>query len=308
MLRRLLRLREAHVPGILEHGLGQLEQVLGRLQPLQKALEGAFQFLALDRLAIALAALGRAEIIRVFLILALRPAGRQRLLAIIAEDETAQREVRIDVLARRSLGRALEARLYLLEGLEADKPFVLALAERDTPAGGFDVSGIHHARQHIGDALIADFAIRQIFRERRLTLQEALHFDLRLEAPGGIAFQRFLQDGGIRLIAHEDFAVPAFALIAIADRSLMHPIAVLHARPHAVDRLLAVLLALVLGNRGEKVLDELRIGIFAEFDRGADKDATGIADLHPQLKMRHQPARKAANVVDYDRVRFLAVL
>nr|WP_238719928.1 hypothetical protein [Nitratireductor alexandrii] len=266
MLRRLLRLCKAHVPGILEHGLCQLEQVLGRLQTLQKALEGAFQLFALDRLAVAFAALGRAEIIRVFLILALRPASRQRLLAIVAEDEAAQREVRVNVLARGSLGRALEARLYLLEGLEADKPLMLALAQRDAPAGGFDIPGIDDARQHVGDALVADFAVRQIFRERRLALQEALHFDLRLKAPGSVSFKRLLQDGGIRLIAHEDFAVPAFALIAIADRSLMHPIAILHARPHAVDRLLAILLALVLGNRGEKVLDELRVGIFTEFD------------------------------------------
>nr|WP_139798155.1 hypothetical protein [Fulvimarina manganoxydans] len=102
--------------------------------------------------------------------------------------------------------------------------------------------------------------------------------------------------------------MPAFALITIADRSLMHPIAILHARAHTVDRLLAVFLALVLGNRSKKVLDKLRVGIFAEFDRGADKDATGIADLHPQLKMRHQSARKAADVVNDDRVRFLAVL
>src|SRR5690606_23465106 len=120
-----------------------------------------------------------------------RPAGRQRLLAIIAEDEAAQREVCVDILARRSLGRAFEARLYLLEGLEADKPLMLALAERHAPSGGFNIPGIDDARQHVGDALIADFAVRQIFRERGLALQEALHLDLCLEAPGGIAHRRF---------------------------------------------------------------------------------------------------------------------
>lgn len=46
---------------------------------MENAFERAFQFIALDRLAIALAAFRRAEVVGVFLRLALRPAGRKRL-------------------------------------------------------------------------------------------------------------------------------------------------------------------------------------------------------------------------------------
>ncbi|MCT8970803.1 hypothetical protein MUB46_02915 [Microbaculum sp. A6E488] len=198
--------------------------------------------------------------------LALRPAGRQRLVAIIAKDESAQRKVRIDIFAGRSLRRGLESRLYLLECLEADKALVLALAQAYAPIRRFDVSGIDRARQQIVDALIADFSVRQIFRERRLALQETLDLNLCCKAPRSVAFERFLQDRGIGLIAHQQFSVTAFAFVAIADRCLKNPITILNPCPHAVHGLLAILLALMLRYRRQKVFDELGIGILAKLD------------------------------------------
>nr|WP_254368251.1 hypothetical protein [Paracoccus sp. Z118] len=97
--------------------------------------------------------------------------------------------------------------------------------------------------------------------------------------------------------------MPARALVPVADRSLEYPIAVLHAGAHPVHRLLAVLLALMLRDRGEQVLDELGVGVLAKFDGRTHQNAARIADLHTQIEVRHQTARKAADVVDDDRVR-----
>ncbi|MFC3752177.1 hypothetical protein [Aquamicrobium ahrensii] len=58
----------------------------------------------------------------------------------------------------------------------------------------------------------------------------------------------------------------AFPLIAIAHGSLEHPVAILNTGAHAVDGLFAVLLALMLRYRREKVLDKLGVGILAKFD------------------------------------------
>nr|WP_254368250.1 hypothetical protein [Paracoccus sp. Z118] len=182
-LRRLSALLEAHVPGVLEHHPHETEQGLRRLQTLENALELAFKLLALDGLPIALAALRRTEIIRVLLVLALRPAGRQRLAAIVAQDESPQREVRADVLARGSLRCARQPLLDGLERLEADKAFMVALPQTDAPIRGLDVPGIDDAGQHLVDALVANLTIRQVFREVWLPLKEALDLDLRLEAP-----------------------------------------------------------------------------------------------------------------------------
>ena len=69
----------------------------------------------------------------------------------------------------------------------------MPLAQRHIPIRRFDIARIDRARQKIMDALIADFAVRQVFREGRLPLQEALHLNLRLESTRGITFERLLK-------------------------------------------------------------------------------------------------------------------
>ena len=123
---------------------------------------------------------------------------------------------------------------------------MLTLAQRHVPLWGFDIPCVDYARQHIIDSLIANLAARQVLREGRLALQEAFHLDLRLKAPRGVAFKRFLQDRCVGLIAHQYLALSAYALVAVAYRCLKNPIAVLHPCPHTVHGLLAILLALVL--------------------------------------------------------------
>ena len=82
---------------------------MARLQFAEERLERALQRVAPDRFTIARAALGRAEIVGMLLAgLALRPASRQRRVAIIAGDEASQRKIRADVFARWRFGGALE--------------------------------------------------------------------------------------------------------------------------------------------------------------------------------------------------------
>ncbi|KAA8607295.1 hypothetical protein AL037_19045 [Salipiger aestuarii] len=213
---------------------------------MQHTFKLTFKHIALDGLPIARAALGRAEIVWILFFLALRPARCQRLVTVAAKHESPQREVGADIFAGRSLGRALQTRLNLLEGLEVYQPFMLTFAQRHIPFRCFDVARIDHTRQHVVDSLIANFSARQVLRKGRLALQKAFDFDLRLETPRGVAFERFLQDRRIGLITHQHFALTAYTLIAIAYRCLKNPITVLHPCPHAVHGLLAILLALVL--------------------------------------------------------------
>nr|WP_233713172.1 hypothetical protein [Amaricoccus solimangrovi] len=273
---------------------------------MQQVFELAFQLVALDRLAVARAPLRWAEIVGILLALALRPAGSERLAAVVAQDEPAQREVRADVLAGSRLGRAFQAGLNPFEGFEADQRLVVALAQPHAPIWSFEIPGIDRAGQKVVDALIAYLAVRKVLREGRLALKEALDLDLCREAPRGVAFKRLLKDGSVGLVTDQNSAVTAGALVSVADRSLKNPIAVLHPRSHAVDGLLAVLLALVLRHRGQQVLDQPRVRAFAEFDGGADENTASVADLHAQIEMRHQIARKAADIVDNDGMRLFA--
>ncbi|MDA8363538.1 MAG: hypothetical protein M0Z84_06880 [Gammaproteobacteria bacterium] len=109
-----------------------------------------------------------------------------------------QRKVRAQVLARRCLGLAEQAVLDGSVGLKADKGLMVTLAQGNAPVRGFDIAGIHGPLEQIGHPLRAHFAapVARILRVRR---EESLHFRLELEAARGIAFERFLDDGGQRL-------------------------------------------------------------------------------------------------------------
>nr|WP_156827151.1 hypothetical protein [Hyphomicrobium zavarzinii] len=98
------------------------------------------------------------------------------------------------------------------------------------------------------------------------------------------------------------------ALVAISHRSRKAPVAVHGARPHSVDGLLTVLLALVLRDAGEKVLDQDGVGVLAELNRRALQDAAGTADRGTQFQVRLDPARKPRDVVDDDDDPLLALL
>lgn len=101
-----------------------------------------------------------------------------------------------------------------------------------------------------------------------MSFEEPPHGGAAIEAAAGIAFQRFADDRGQRLDPLQHFPAARRLFVLITDRSLEHPEAVERPRVHPVQRLLAILLALVLGDTREKMLDELAVGILAEFDRG----------------------------------------
>lgn len=76
------------VPRLAEHRLGKTVDAVARLDFPQNAFKSAFDDITADRLAVAHAGLVKAHIVRVLLArLALRPAGRQRTVAIIAGHE-----------------------------------------------------------------------------------------------------------------------------------------------------------------------------------------------------------------------------
>src|SRR5690606_27092624 len=104
-------------------------------------------------------------------------------------------------------------------------------------------------------------------RELRSRLQEPLHLGLDLEAPRGIAFERFLHDGCERLIAHQHLAVAVHLLVAITHRTCERPIAIHDSRAHSIHGLLAVLLSLMLADTRQQILDEHGVGVLAELDR-----------------------------------------
>jgi hypothetical protein len=104
---------------------------------------------------------------------------------------------------------------------------MVAVAQRDAPIVMLDITSVEHAGQHFIDALVADLAAIQVFREERLALKEALHFHLRLEPATCVTLKSLLQDRGNGLVTHQDLAVATLGFKAIANRGLERPIAVL---------------------------------------------------------------------------------
>ncbi|MFA7307834.1 MAG: hypothetical protein WC026_14300 [Hyphomicrobium sp.] len=153
-----------------------------------------------------------------------------------------------------------------------------------------------------------DFAVA-VPREERFVHQKAPDFRLRLQPPGGVVLQRFANDGGQRLIRHQHLAAMArHTRVAISQGRPETPIAVAGARLHPVLGLLGVLLALMLGHGGEKILHQHAVGIFAELDGRRFQLSASGADRGAELDVRFKPARKAADVVDDDDVRFSAAV
>ncbi|WP_339948494.1 hypothetical protein [uncultured Albimonas sp.] len=294
-------------PGVLEHLPRQGEQPLGRLQRLDERAELVLHQVAPDRLAIARAAFGRAQIIRVFAAcLAARPAGGQQLAAVVAGDEAAEREIVIDVLAGGGLRALLQAALDLLEGRERHQRFVMAPAQRHVPVRNLDVAGIDRTGQQLINPLIADLSAGRVLRIGGHAFEEALHLHLALEPAAGEAFQGLLHRRGVGLVPHQQVAVARDAGVAVADRGLKAPIAIEGPGTHPVDGLLGVLLALMLGDAGQQVLDQDGIRILAELDRGALQLAACSGKRGAQLEMRLQAAGEPRDVVDdHDRLALL---
>nr|WP_069095576.1 hypothetical protein [Methyloligella halotolerans] len=102
--------------------------------------------------------------------------------------------------------------------------------------------------------------------------------------------------------------MPGDALVFVPGRGAEDIIAVHEARPHAVDDLFGVLLALMLRDGGQQVLDKHAVGVLAELNGGALQLASSLADGSAQFDMSLETARQTADVVDDDNMRAAALL
>ncbi|MCO5057453.1 MAG: hypothetical protein M9905_06165 [Rhizobiaceae bacterium] len=219
--------------------------------------------------------------------------------AIGAGDEAAQREVGADVLAGGNISDILKTLEDLLMGSERDQRLVMAFRGGDAPFGRLDIAGIDDAAEELAHALVADQAAGQILRPGGLALEEALDLVLRGKAAAGEALERLLGNGRERFVAHQHVALAGNALVAIADRSGEHGIAIHQPRLHAVQRLLCILAALVLGDGGEDIFVELAIGIVAQLDRGRFQNAACRCDCLAQVEVEADIARDTRQIVDH---------
>ncbi|MDH4992220.1 hypothetical protein QEZ48_15490 [Aquamicrobium lusatiense] len=141
-----------------------------------------------------------------------------------------------------------------MERRKWDQPVVMRFTQRHIPIRNLDMPRIGDAGENVGNALIPDLAVRQVFWKVGLAFEKALYLDLCFEPSRGIAFKSLLYDGRQRLVAHQHFAVTFALLVFVANGRLEHPIAVHATGAHPVERLFGVLAALVLRHRGQDVL------------------------------------------------------
>nr|WP_233508699.1 hypothetical protein [Parvularcula marina] len=92
---------------------------------------------------------------------------------------------------------------------------------------------------------------------------------MRFKPPGRETLQGFLDNGGERFVAHHHLAFSAAPLKFVPIRRMKHPIAVHGAGAHPVLGLLGILLALVLRDGRQQVLDKLGVAVLAELNGGA---------------------------------------
>ena len=297
---QLLGPRGLLIPCVAEHGLGQRGHFFRWLDARKQARELAFHLVPANGLAIAPAAPVEAHVVRMLLAgLALGPARGERLVAFGAEHEAAQGEVLIEIGARRKLGLAAEPFLNALKGLQRDQPLMARTAQWYAPFRPLQIARIEHAGEDAVGVFIRHRAKARL-GEFREALEEAPHFGLGLETPGRIAFEPFLDDRSQRFIGHQHLALALALFVAVAGRTTEGPIAAEQPCALAVEDLLRVLLALMLGDRGEQVLDQNGIGVFAEFDGRTFQLAARRSDGGAQIQMRLDVPRKAADIIDQD--------
>lgn len=156
---------------------------------------------------------------------------------------------------------------------------MLSLAQRDVPIRLFDIARVVRTAEDTDHLFVANGAAGGLVLEARLAFQEALDLGLAFKAPGGEALQGLFNDGGHRLVTDQQLAVARHALVRVVERRNERPIAAQRTGAHAVPDLLGVLLALMLGDGGQQVLDEDRIGILAELDARAFQLAAESVDV-----------------------------
>ncbi|WP_299870528.1 hypothetical protein [uncultured Hoeflea sp.] len=164
-------------PGTAEHIRDHVDQRLAGLDGLENRLELAFELVAGDRLAVAVAAFCLAQIVGVAPCVALGPGTAKRLVAIAAQDEAAQGEVIADVFSRGKSGDAMPALLHRIERVERDQAVMVTLQPVELIALAAYVARIERLGQDFGHTLLGDDALA-VARECFKALEEALDLGL----------------------------------------------------------------------------------------------------------------------------------
>nr|WP_246381323.1 caspase family protein [Novosphingobium chloroacetimidivorans] len=131
-----------------------------------------------------------------------------------------------------------------------------------------------------------------------MRFKEAFYLRLGVETACGIACQAFLYDRGDGFVAHQNAATAPALLVAIAQRCHEYPVPAEHTRPHPVLGLFAVLLALMLCNARQQMLDEDAIGVRPEFNGRGFQRRTRSEDRLFQIEVIADITRHTAYVVD----------
>ncbi|MFS0735588.1 hypothetical protein ABC347_00925 [Sphingomonas sp. 1P06PA] len=221
------------------------------------------------------------------------------MIAIPAGDKAAQREIDMDIGTGRRESLSSHPFLYLMEGSQRYDRLVMAGTKRHVPHIAADIPGIDRVVHDPVRLLVRQMSVAS-YPETRMRFQEPFHLRLGFEAPGGKSRQAFLNDRRHRLVTDKD-AAPGWAfLIPITQRRVKDPIAAQHPRPHAVADLFGILLALMLGNARQKMLNEDAVGVRAELDGRRFQRSARTEDRLFQIEVIADITRHAANVVNDD--------
>ncbi|SNS98690.1 hypothetical protein SAMN06295912_12831 [Sphingomonas laterariae] len=219
--------------------------------------------------------------------------------AIGAADDTAQREILVDILAGRRTDLARQPILDDAKVFEGNQAFVLGFAKRHVPALNFDIASIEGLGQELTDAFIRHQPVF-VCREGGTGLKETLDLTLRRKAPRGETFEGFPNDGGQRFVADKNLAAARLAFITIAPRRLEHPIATHDAGTHTVLGLFGIFTTMLASKCRFDDLKDIVVGIIGVNPLGGHQFAAclrhGIADS----VVRAQRPSEAVEIVNND--------
>ncbi|RSU62369.1 hypothetical protein DAH55_05920 [Sphingomonas koreensis] len=115
------------------------------------------------------------------------------MIAVAAGDKAAQREIDMDVRARRRERFARNPFLNLMEGCKRYGRLMLPRTQRNVPRLTLHIASVDRVRHDAAGLLVRQVPVPRD-RESGMRLEEAFDFRLRVEASAGIAFEAFLNN------------------------------------------------------------------------------------------------------------------
>ncbi|HEY9579653.1 MAG TPA: hypothetical protein VIR65_07275 [Rhizorhapis sp.] len=134
-----------------------------------------------------------ANIVWVAAIAPLGPIRSHGMIAVATGNKAAQREIDMDVRARRGERFACNPFLNLMEGCKRYGRFMLSRTQRNVPRLTFHIARINRVSHDAVGLFIRQVPVPRD-RESGVRLEEAFNFRLRVEATAGVALKAFLYD------------------------------------------------------------------------------------------------------------------